>query len=235
MTTTTEQITTTQDVVDHLRGLIREIVSMYEGLDVADSVLASRPAGARSASPDPALPGGDRMVMLCPWSGDADEADGTVHPVQVLTEWATTLGFAQRGAPECRTLRAAAAYLQAEMTWIVSSGWREPFSAEIERTHRRLTALGLPPEVDEDFDAVAIRDTEIAMARLRLQALAAQIPEGTRLTPAEAGAIWPGIDGRIKVAKHRSRGQIPGLPMGSDRRYLASDLHAYYFRAQQAS
>lgn len=213
---------TTKDVVARLDNLIREIVEMYEGLDVTDVYVDNKSSfGGRSA--EAPLPGGALLVLMGPWNGNGNEGDGTLHPEQVLVEWADTIGSAMGGGRiHHLSARAAAAFLRAEMTWIVSSPWRHNFSSEIERLHRYLLSLGTPPEVDKTFDATLEVESEARMSRLRLQSRADQIPAGTRLKPQQADLIWPGIAVRIRVARSRKSADVPSR--ASDGTYASEDL-----------
>ncbi|GAA1333871.1 hypothetical protein GCM10009592_28530 [Brachybacterium rhamnosum] len=143
-----------QNHINRYRNRLDDIRTMLN--EIPDTMLtissyAMDLAGSR-ATTEPALPGGEALILTGPWSSDATHGDDTPHPAQTITEWAHTIHDAHGQVPP-HHLRfpQAIRYLHDQTPWILTSPWAPAWQRDIDAVHGRLRSL-CPPEVDHHHD-----------------------------------------------------------------------------------
>ena len=168
------------------------------------------------------LPGGDAMVMIGPWSSDADEGDDTPHPAQIVREWVERLAGEAAGS-----WTANWRWLVDAVPMILGSQWASAWCSDIDALWHRLASLtGNAPVVESDE------------VQRRLVDHADDLPDDAMLTLAQVEAAWPGrgISGRIRSARSKENARArredrpPRHRLEPDRRgrYRLGDLRALY-------
>lgn len=138
---------------------------------------------------DPPVMGGDAMVMVGPWSSDAEHGDDTPHPAQIVREWVERLEGPARGS-----WVEGWRWLRDEVPAILGSPWCAAWCEDIDGLWHRLASLtGNAPAPSE------------AEVQRRLVDHADELPDDALLTLAEVDAAWPGcgVSGRVRTARSR--------------------------------
>lgn len=173
---------TALEIVGHWHVKLEEIRTMYPRINDTMYQITSRPldlTGIRSTA-EPPMPGGDALVITAGWARDAEHADDTPHPEQIIIESAEAVDRYQGHAEQRYTFDTAWHRNYEAVPWLHANGYLEGWGEPISSAHYRLASLlGDAPDKPSPPPADITK-----MGHL--------IPAGTHLTRDQAERFWPG-------------------------------------------
>ncbi|UQN30670.1 hypothetical protein [Brachybacterium kimchii] len=206
--------------VVRLKRLMEEVVDLLEVVPEVMLTISSRPMSLApaAASPVPALPGGEALVVLSGASDWATMEDSTPHPVTVFRALADQVREAMgRPSVPAESMGSASSFLLEHLRWIAArpEGARH-VEQQLGRVRRHLQVLvgdAEPPRMPSAEELVQ-----------QMLAMVDEEPDRYRMTLVEADVLWPGIHARIRKAKQR--GSFDYEP-GADGRFPVALLRLF--------